>query len=394
MFANITLKAQQRIPVLKSTRSTLDIREGEFLYKEIWNVSVEAKPDIFISNPFSKKQKIVFYSDIDSISFEVKPNKKYDFVVLLNGKDSAFTQIDTYPGKSPSITPKLFYSRKDKKIKPNGPDSIHFTIGTDHGIHFKGRINDSELLDFSFDTGASAIVIGSSLANNKIKVSFDGSQLNKGSDGAVNVNTSSGNKMEVDGMMWNNVSLLSVNNNNFPFEVIMGWIAFEDKIVEINYDRKYLIIHDNLETIPKEYSKSEMKLIGGIPYIKCKLVVNGKIVEGWFDFDTGSSANLFVSQQFATDNKLNNIMPVIGTGKTTGTGGAGFNSNVVLLPKLQIGDFEMYQVPLSIATKDPADISNNENIGNKILKRFNVILDFKSHLIYLKPNSLFYSPIM
>ena len=53
----------------------------------------------------------------------------------------------------------------------------------------------------------------------------------------------------------------------------------------------------------------------------------------------------------------------------------------------------MYQIPLSMQEQEVKDVEHNENIGNKILKRFNTIIDFKNNFIYIKPNKLFYSPM-
>jgi hypothetical protein len=67
-----------------------DIKDGNVLKKGIWIITPEAKPDIYVTN----NKKVTFYTDKDSITFKINPKVgKYDFVILLNGKDSAFTQI-------------------------------------------------------------------------------------------------------------------------------------------------------------------------------------------------------------------------------------------------------------------------------------------------------------
>ena len=62
--------------------------------------------------------------------------------------------------------------------------------------------------------------------------------------------------------------------------------------------------------------------------------------------------------------------------------------------KLKLGDYEMYQIPLAIQEQEIKGDEHNENIGNNILKRFNTIIDFKNNYIYLKPNNLFYAPML
>ena len=381
--------AQKKLPILKTNKNSINIKEGNSEYKDIWTISPEVNPDIFVTNPFSGTKIITFYSDIDTISFTVKPNKKYNFIILVNGKDKAYTQINTDSKEKPSLEPKLFYKRL--KNTNQETDTIPFTLGKDNGIHLKGKINNSDTLDFLFDTGAGISVIPSSIINQKVNLTIDGSQENGGTDGVATVDKSSKNTIEINNLKWENVPLLSINYQKPSFDAVLGWIAFEDKIVEIDYEKSVLVIHPFLPNLSTEYTRLEFKLIGGIPYIKCKLIVNEKECEGWFDFDTGSDGELMIGQKFAKDNLLNNVMKNIGTSKSVGSTGIEIKNNDVILPKLKLGEYEMYQIPLSIQEQEVEGNEHNENIGNNILKRFNAIIDFKNNYIYLKPNNLFYA---
>ena len=81
--------AQKKLLILKTNTTSISIKEDSSFYKDTWTVSPEVKLDVFVTNHFLKSKKITFYSDIDSLSFDVKPNRKYDFIILLNGKDTA-----------------------------------------------------------------------------------------------------------------------------------------------------------------------------------------------------------------------------------------------------------------------------------------------------------------
>lgn len=384
--------AQKKLQILKANSPVLSIMEENFLYQDIWTASSEVKLDVFVPNRFDKEKRITFYSDIDSLSIIVKPNKKYDFIILLNEKDKAYTQINTFKNKIASLEPKLIYKRKNN-LNLNKTDTINFEIGKNNGIHIKGKINNSEDLDFYFDTGAGMNVITTSLINTKVKLKIDGNIENKGSDGTSINNTSSNNQFEIGNLIWDKVKLLSTDYKNLPFDVVLSWTAFETKIIEINYDAKELIIHETIGKIPNEYSKSEIKMIDGIPYIMCKLVIDGKTTETWFILDSGSDGNLIIGNKLASDNLIKNKLENLGNGKSKGSTGIEFMQTKVLLPKLQVGNFELYNVPMRINEEDPINSSHNEIIGNNILKRFNTIIDFQNNIIYLKPNKLFYTTL-
>ena len=389
LLSSQVLFAQQKQKlVLRSNTNKVSIKEGNSTYRDQWTLSPELKPDVFVANPIVKTQEIVFFSEIDTLSFNVRVNERYDFVIV-NGKDSAHTQISTYTNEKPTLRPKLSY-RKTKN-QEGQPDTLHFRLGQDNFIHLKGRINGSDSLDFIFDTGAGISALTSSLLNDKVKLDIDHRVKNQGADGVSMVNQSLKNSIGLQGITLENVPLLLIDYKGFSFDVVLGWVAFEDKIVEIDYDKKLLIIHSQLPYLDQDYSKLDLKLLNGIPYIKCTLVVGQKDYEGWFDLDTGSDGTLTISQKFAGNNQLNEKMKKLGTSSSRGSAGVAFSQQRVNLPKLKIGNYVLYQIPMNINDTDPKGMEHQENIGNKLLKRFNSVIDFKNNQVYIKPNSLWYT---
>lgn len=382
---------RKKLPILRSGSEQLSIREGRFFYKDIWGVSSKARPDVFTANRFAGTQRIVFYSDRDSLAFVVKPGRTYDFVVLLNGTDSAFTRLSTRAGAQPSLTPKLVYT--SSRHKGAGPDTLRFRLDKNFYIHLPGKVNGSDSLDFLFDTGAGAVVVTSSLLKTKVKATLDGSVTNAGADGIGQVQTSSGNKLEVGGLTWQNASFLAINYQGFAFDAVLGWVAFENKVVEINYEKRWLIVRDAPGREAAEYARVDMKMLGGIPYVKCALTANGRQSEGWFDLDTGSDGGLLIGQQFAAAGGLTHGLQRTGSAESRGSAGAVFRQNIYVLPTFKMGPYELYQLPLAINEADPATGSPAENVGSGILKRFNWILDFRNNVAYCKPNKFLYAPV-
>lgn len=86
----VNLFAQQKLPVIKASSTSVTIRDDKRLTKNAWTVLPHEKLDVYTTSG----KKVTFYTDIDSISFKVDPKVgQYDFIILLNGKDSARTQI-------------------------------------------------------------------------------------------------------------------------------------------------------------------------------------------------------------------------------------------------------------------------------------------------------------
>ena len=87
--------AQKQLPVIKANSTHVDILENNKLLKNTgWTIEPENEIDIYSTCA----KKVTFRTDLESITFEIDPEiGKYDFVILLNEKDSARTQIKYYP---------------------------------------------------------------------------------------------------------------------------------------------------------------------------------------------------------------------------------------------------------------------------------------------------------
>ena len=107
---------QKALPILKSNSQMIYIRDGEHYKKSAWRISPHLKPDRYITNSFFSN--VTFYSDIDSISILVKPHERYRFIVLLNGKDSALTEILYLPAYREILNKSSDYDIQDRREVP------------------------------------------------------------------------------------------------------------------------------------------------------------------------------------------------------------------------------------------------------------------------------------
>jgi hypothetical protein len=111
----ITLAQEQKLPVLKSKSNRLSIRDNNKFYPNIWGLNPNLKPDVRETIVIGdKSHEVTFISDIDSITFKVDGNKKYDFVVIKDDKPY-YTQIDAKRAIPLQINKKLSVQEIKKK---------------------------------------------------------------------------------------------------------------------------------------------------------------------------------------------------------------------------------------------------------------------------------------
>ncbi len=371
--------AQQKMPLIKANSKRIAIKDGEQPVTKYWDyLSTTIKPVVYNISKNNQKRKLTFYTDIDSISLDISPNKKYDFKVLLNSKDTCYAQIST-------VIPS-YYKDCYNCIITN--DTIPFILGNDQYIHINGKVNNSDTLDFIFDTGASCVLLTEN-GLKKAKVKLDGFTENQGTGGFSTEQTSSSNHLQLSALQWKNLPLLYINyKGSLNADGVIGFNVFEDKVVEIDYDKRLLIIHSQLPMNKSVFIANKMQHNINGSFIQASLNNGKKDCSGWFLFDTGGNLTVAVGGDFSMVNRLYGTMKKIGSSNTGGTGSNTLNSETDLLPKLKISGYVLPEVPIQLQSTDISFFGNAGIIGNSVLKRFNAIIDYPNATIYLKPNSL------
>jgi hypothetical protein len=361
-------KAQDNRPVLKSRSKFITIVDGDHVKKDYWLLMPEKNPDIYFVELPMKPHSVTFRSDIDSISFPVKFGDQHDFVIVLNETTSCPTQVRAAFKK---LQP---YSRTSPQ--PAGRiDTIPFRLGDNDKIYITGRLNGGKELQFQFDLGCGGSIIKEgSIPGTNMK--FDGTANLINSDGNKEVPSSSSNRLEIENLRWDDLPFLVANNMTHRDDGILGNTLFQDKIIEINYDRSVIAIHDVLPEIAPTYSKHVIYLDGVVPFIQGSLSIGGRQREGWFMFDTGAYTSILYADNAPRLGKL-----FVELRKLLGL------DNESLAPRLAIGDYAFADFNYSL--ENNADGNDRLGLlGNDILKRFNVILDNQNGFIYLNRNTL------
>ncbi|MBK8565459.1 MAG: transglutaminase domain-containing protein [Saprospiraceae bacterium] len=116
-LCSLQLVAQRKMPVIKSDTILIHIRDGKEIVPGGWTIMPHLKPDVYSTN--SKSGYVIFITDTDSIRFKMKKGAVHNFIVLLNGKDSAWTQIRHEPTYLETLKGAGKYNVKDDRPLPN-----------------------------------------------------------------------------------------------------------------------------------------------------------------------------------------------------------------------------------------------------------------------------------
>ena len=214
-------------------------------------------------------------------------------------------------------------------------DTIPFRIGKNNKIYIKVRINNSDELNFMYDTGADICAIKKSVLDKIATIKIDGKEENMGIGGTNIVETSSKNEIKINTINKKEQKLLVLDYEDEFEDGIIGWTYFEDKIVNINYGSRKIIIYDKLPEIPKEYIKLKCKKIDNLYFVQLTLIVKGKKIKDWYELDTGSDGSLSISNLLGKKRSLFGKMTKIGSSESVGSDNNVIRNDLVLLMRIR-----------------------------------------------------------
>ncbi|HTQ28217.1 MAG TPA: aspartyl protease family protein [Puia sp.] len=254
-------------------------------------------------------------------------------------------------------------------------------------------------LNFIMDTGSGGISLDSSTCDRLHIISQPSDKTIRGIAGIRNVRFVYNqklkfNNLEVDSLDFhvNDYEILSAVYGD-RIDGIIGYTFFSRYIVKIDYDSSKLQV----------YSKGYMKYPKG-GYLLKPFLVNLPIqsarirdandMTARFYFDTGAGLCLLLSSDFVSDSSLLSSKKKPFLTQAEGLGGK-TTMKVTTVKEFKLGPYKFKNVPTYIFD-DEYNVTSYPYlgglIGNDILRRFNIILNYDHRDIYLVPNSHFRDP--
>jgi hypothetical protein len=370
-----------KIALDNATSKSVSVKDDIFFDKNYWTLTPEAKPDVYTADRTRKSKWVVFYTDVDSIKTLVEPGSSFDFIILLNGKDSCYTRIES------AISPE-----SNTEFTKNTHDTIPFILTTKNSIHVKAIINETDTLNLHFDTGSFDFRLTQDAILKKTKLLANQPDALSGITKPNYNNLAKVYKIQIGKMVWENPVIVSTFLTATDMDGRFGGNIFEGKFVEIDYDKSIIVVHTEIPKELNEYTKLKLEFLRSFVCINGVLNIKNKKYEGIFLFDTGSDLAMVIDSNWAAKNNFPKDLEILKTSSFKNPRGVVFETKIVLCTGLALGSFELQNIPTTLlGSNSPMDFEVNF-LGNDVLKRFNTILDFKNDYIYLKPNMMIDMP--
>ena len=277
---------------------------------------------------------------------------------------------------------------------------VPFELAAESVILLKGvLVGHSDTLTFVLDTGSSGISLDSTTASLLNLVPEDSDINIRGIAGVRKALFLYNKSLKLNDLI---VDSLNFHINDYEFlsyvygtqiDGVIGYSLFSRYIIKIDYDVREMEI---CSQGPIRYPRGGHLLR---PFIRTLPVQPARIrdhhsVTSRFLFDIGAGLSLVLSEDFEQDSaiirKKRKRFPI----QAHGVGGK-LTMDMTLVRDFRLGPYRFRKVP-TMVFEDEFNVTSYPYlgglIGNQILKRFNVILNYQRREIYLKPNTLYREP--
>lgn len=169
---------------------------------------------------------------------------------------------------------------------------------------------------------------------------------------------------------------------------IIGYSFFSRYIVQINYDSLRVSVYSKGSYRYPRGGYMLRPLIPNLPIVSVE-TDDARKIAGRYYFDTGAGLCALFSTDFVNDSSLLDSRKKYYMTQAQGLGGKA-DMRLTVLKNLKLGPFRFRKVPVYIFD-DNFNVTSYPNLcgllGNDILRRFNVVLNYDRRCICLTPNS-------
>lgn len=181
-----------------------------------------------------------------------------------------------------------------------------------------------------------------------------------------------------------------------PVNGIIGYKFFKNNVVEINYQKKKIFVHQNNENVRNNFDKNfkaiPITIERSKPYVIASAMVAGKDIQAKLLVDIGNSDSFWVFENDKIKLPKKNFPDFLGKGFS-----GDIEGHRAKISNFSLADFTfknpIVSFPDSSSIKNVKLVANRiGSVGGEVLKRFTIVLDYADKKMYLKKNNKFNEP--
>lgn len=299
-----------------------------------------------------------------------------------------WSTIDLNPAVTDSAWDRPVVVAAHRMASEGAPDSgpIAFDLYAGTRIYIPATVNGTAT-EVLLDSGAEMTVLDKTFAES-LGLELEGDVAAVGTGGVGEARFARGVTLDLGGIAFTDrtvavIDLAAIGQAlGRPLPVILGKDAFNGLVVDIDFPTRRLTFHEPEGYVPPA-GATELTLVssGAIRAVPVSIEGRAPVL---FDFDTGNGGALILYPAYAEAEGLLDGRPA--TTVMSGAVGGVRESGLATIRSLEIGGFEVRDIPTVFPPAGPSAVDADRtagNIGMGVLGRFRLVTDFANNRLWL-----------
>jgi hypothetical protein len=265
---------------------------------------------------------------------------------------------------------------------------IPFTLTSYNNLSVEAILNKKDTVHLMFHTASNSVDLTEETTGKLKSLNFEGADSVKSWGGPGNVSRfSKSNSLQIGELNWENIPIWEDKNSGRGTDGKFGTELFKDKVIEIDFDKKVIVVRTSLPEKAKKYRKLKLLYENHEMFIEAICKIGGSVFKNKFLLHSGYSGAVLFDDKFADETKIGEKLKIIDEKELKDSFGHVLKTKKAILPTLIIGNEKLSDVPVGFF-QGAIGRQKMSIIGGDILKRFNIIIDAQREYIYLKADKL------
>ena len=266
------------------------------------------------------------------------------------------------------------------------PINIPFELTPHNNLSIQAVLNKKDTIHLMFHTAASSVMLIEESIKKLTTLQFSGADTVKSWGGSGNTSRfSKDNTLQIGELTWEHLPIWEDMNSGPGTDGKFGPELFKDKAIEIDFDKKVIVLHASLPAKTKHYTKLKAVFENDMLFVEATCNTGAQTIPNRFLIHSGYSGSILLDDQFIADHKLGDQLKVIDTKELKDSFGNVLKVRKAILPGFLLGNTTLSDVPAGFF-EGAIGRQKMSIIGGDILKRFNIIIDAPRAFVYLQPN--------
>lgn len=270
------------------------------------------------------------------------------------------------------------------------PDTIAFTFTDHHNIIVPVVLNGRDTVQLMFHSAFTGIALTNATMQRCGSVRIDGAGTAESWGGSASSAVSRNNTMGIGRQTWDSLMITSDEQSGPGSDGKFGYDLFADRVLEIDHERKLMIVHPELSRARDGYTSIPLIDAEGSLYVEASITMLDSSHTDRFMLHTGYGGTVILGNTFMAHLGPNVTLDTLGVKKLTDSFGNVLRNVSTQAPAFALGDQVFRNVRIQVM--DPHSRFPVNVLGGDLLRRFNLLIDLPNKRLFLKPNGSLSNP--